>query len=253
MKKRGINMEEFVSDLFNLIGFYVYRLVDPRNDETFYVGRGYGNRVFAHIAEKIDGYKGKSYLKAGDDEVSLKLNLIKEIKDSGLEVIPFIERWGLTIEKEAMLIESTLIDTYKLKRGLSGHCKLDFEHGITNPELLVKYLNTQEYEDHLNDLKYLIIKTDWWRVEDVGRYEATRGNWVIDINKANKYKIVLSVTDQIVQEVYFVDEWSKVLDSNRAQFVGKVASEDIRKEFIGKKIPEVYRKKGMQNPIVYSK
>jgi uncharacterized protein len=246
-------MEEFTSDLFNLIGFYVYRLVDPRNDETFYVGRGYGNRVFAHVAGTIDDYKGKSYLKAGDDEVSLKLNLINEIKSSGLEVMIFIDRWGLKLEKEAMLLESTLIDTYKLKRGLSGHCKLDFEHGITNPQLLVKYLGTKEFEDNFNNLIYLIIKTDWWRVEDVGRYEATRGNWIINVNKANKYKVVLSVTDQIVQEVYCVDEWKKIENSNRAQFVGSVAPDNIRKEFVGKKVPEVYRKKGMQNPIVYSK
>ena len=32
---------------------YVYRLIDPRNGETFYVGKGKGNRVFAHVcAEK---------------------------------------------------------------------------------------------------------------------------------------------------------------------------------------------------------
>jgi uncharacterized protein len=28
---------------------YVYRLIDPRNGETFYVGKGRGNRVFSHI------------------------------------------------------------------------------------------------------------------------------------------------------------------------------------------------------------
>ena len=29
---------------------YVYRLIDPRNGTTFYVGRGQGNRVFSHAA-----------------------------------------------------------------------------------------------------------------------------------------------------------------------------------------------------------
>src|SRR5208283_355525 len=29
---------------------YVYRLIDPRNGTTFYVGRGRGNRVFSHAA-----------------------------------------------------------------------------------------------------------------------------------------------------------------------------------------------------------
>lgn len=29
--------------------YYVYRLVDPRNGQTFYVGKGKNNRVFAHF------------------------------------------------------------------------------------------------------------------------------------------------------------------------------------------------------------
>ncbi len=29
------------------IGWYVYRLIDPRNGETFYVGKGNYNRVFS--------------------------------------------------------------------------------------------------------------------------------------------------------------------------------------------------------------
>ena len=31
------------------IKFYVYRLIDPRDSSTFYVGKGYGNRVFDHM------------------------------------------------------------------------------------------------------------------------------------------------------------------------------------------------------------
>jgi len=29
---------------------YFYRLIDPRNGSTFYVGRGQGDRIFAHAA-----------------------------------------------------------------------------------------------------------------------------------------------------------------------------------------------------------
>jgi len=32
---------------------HVYRLVDPRNGETFYIGKGRGDRVFAHV--RVDG------------------------------------------------------------------------------------------------------------------------------------------------------------------------------------------------------
>ncbi|MGA9628002.1 MAG: GIY-YIG nuclease family protein [Bryobacteraceae bacterium] len=32
---------------------YVHRLIDPRNGETFYVGKGIGNRVFAHVKGEL--------------------------------------------------------------------------------------------------------------------------------------------------------------------------------------------------------
>jgi hypothetical protein len=35
------------------IGLYVYRLIDPRNGHTFYVGKGKGNRVFQHCRNAL--------------------------------------------------------------------------------------------------------------------------------------------------------------------------------------------------------
>ena len=31
------------------IRYYVYRLIDPRDSSTFYVGKGHGNRFFDYI------------------------------------------------------------------------------------------------------------------------------------------------------------------------------------------------------------
>ena len=36
---------------------YVYVYVDPSNEEIFYVGKGKGDRCFAHLSEKKDGDK----------------------------------------------------------------------------------------------------------------------------------------------------------------------------------------------------
>ena len=39
-------MCRFPEEIFETLGYYVYRLIDPRYGNTFYAGGGYGNRVF---------------------------------------------------------------------------------------------------------------------------------------------------------------------------------------------------------------
>ena len=46
-------VQSFSAGVDEKIGNYVYRLIDPRNGETFYVGKGKGNRIFSH-ANAID-------------------------------------------------------------------------------------------------------------------------------------------------------------------------------------------------------
>lgn len=46
-------IKEFSAEVISKFKHHVYRLVDPRNGQTFYVGEGCGNRVFAH-ANTID-------------------------------------------------------------------------------------------------------------------------------------------------------------------------------------------------------
>ena len=63
---------------------YVYRLIDPRNGETFYVGKGQGDRVFAHIREQIE-----------EDDPNNKLRRIRDIHLAGFEVAHVIHRHGI--------------------------------------------------------------------------------------------------------------------------------------------------------------
>ena len=84
--------------------WYVYRLIDPRNGETFYVGKGQGNRVFDH-ARGIVG---------NDDEhvADPKTHRIHEIRATGLEVGHIIHRHGILTDKIAYEVEAALIDAY---------------------------------------------------------------------------------------------------------------------------------------------
>lgn len=246
---------EFSPDVVAQLNYYVYRLIDPRNGQTFYVGKGKGNRVFRHVKCTIDYYDGADGI---DEEDPNKFKIIQSIRDSGLEVIHIIQRWNLT-ENEAFQVESALIDAYQgLSNIQSGHHS-DF--GVTNAEELQSRLSMKTY-DEPTDFKYLIIKVRWWRLDQLMsefptdyRYEATRREWKIKPRSTKEYKYVFSVTDGIVKEVYKIKDWYKSPDekSSRYAFNGEIAEEKIRARFRNTRIPDTYCKKGMASPVLFSK
>jgi len=79
-------MNKFPKEVIDELKYYVYRLIDPRNGETFYVGKGKGNRVFQHVIGAIKT----------DDSTETKINTIREIMAAGLEVIHVIHRHGMS-------------------------------------------------------------------------------------------------------------------------------------------------------------
>lgn len=54
--------------------WYVYELIDPRTEAVFYVGKGSGRRMYAHVADARAGIQ------------SSKCDLIRDIEACGLEV-----------------------------------------------------------------------------------------------------------------------------------------------------------------------
>ncbi len=83
--------------------WYVYELVDPRDGEVFYVGKGSGKRIEAHEKEA----------RASQQVCTEKLNRIRDIWAAGLEV----ERQFVAFfreEAEAYKYEAQRIDSYGL-------------------------------------------------------------------------------------------------------------------------------------------
>ena len=113
--------------------YYVYRLIDPRTYQTFYVGKGKGDRVFQHVKD------AKSLISKDEDELSLKISLILDIIASGKQVIIVIHRRGLT-NKEALEVEAALIDCYPgLTNVQRGH---GYDRGAITIEDLKNLLST---------------------------------------------------------------------------------------------------------------
>lgn len=249
-------IEKFSGDVIKKINDYVYRLIDPRNGETFYVGRGKGNRVFDHVKGEFN-YSEEVYQDSDDesissefaDEISDKIARINEIKASGLEVIYVIHRWGLTTD-EAKEVEAALIDCYPgLTNVQNGY---GAERGINNASAIENMLKTQKF-DEKTDIDFCIIKVHQETINLCGLYEAVRKSWRVNVDRISKIPYILAVCNGIVKEVYKVEKWlpDKEMDSKRYMFEGKKADEDIREHFVNKKLPDYYRK--AQYPVVYKK
>jgi hypothetical protein len=93
---------------------YVYRLIDPRNGETFYVGKGQGDRVLAHIREQIE-----------EDDPNNKLRRIRDIHLAGFEVAHVVHRHGMD-DRAALEVEAALIDAYPGLTNVAGGFGSDY-------------------------------------------------------------------------------------------------------------------------------
>ena len=88
--------------------FYVYLYTDPRTGKPFYIGKGQGNRCFAHLK---------------DIAHTDKTQAIRELNKLGLKPRIEILKYGLT-EKQALLVEATaidLLDVMVLSNRVRGH------------------------------------------------------------------------------------------------------------------------------------
>ena len=99
-----MSTEQFPEELDGEIKYYVYRLIDPRNGQTFYVGKGKGNRVFRH-AQGVE-HDPDDYGPGSTQE------RIAQIHFAGLSVGHIIHRHGMS-ERTALEVEGALIDCYQ--------------------------------------------------------------------------------------------------------------------------------------------
>ncbi len=237
----------FTAEVMDQLQYYVYRLIDPRTGQTFYVGKGKGNRLYAHINDALKNYDGKSYLDKDEDEISAKIKQIREIRNAGLEVIHIIQRYGLT-NKEALEVEAALIDCFPGLTNIQGGYASD--RGVNNAEVLQRELSYEEFEDQ-DSLKYCIIKiNDEHDRENV--YEKVRKHWKVNLDRISKIPYVLASHNGVIIEVFEANKWYASPDvPGRCMFDGKQASNGIRKLFINKRLPKHYIKKGMASPVLY--
>lgn len=223
---------------------YVYRLIDPRNGETFYVGKGKGNRVFAHIQEQVD-----------EDDPTTKLRRIRDIHLAGFEVAHVIHRHGMD-ERTAFEVEAALMDAYPGITNIAGGLG-NAEFGAMHArEIIRRYAAEPAVFKH----RSLLISVSRSAAE-ASLYEATRYAWKIQPKKAEQAEVVLATLQGLIVGAFVADRWLEASVENfpgrepvpgRYGFVGRDAPSELRQEYVGKRVPDELRKPGAANPVKYT-
>lgn len=179
------------------LGYYVYRLVDPRSDETFYVGKGKGGRLLQHVTDARS-----SILE------SRKLNRIREIERSGGTVLFLVHRHGLT-EKEALEVEAALIDAYpRLSNEVEGHHSGG--RGCMPLEELIGVYDPPKIRI-VEPAVLINIGQEWVRglsADPRKLYERTRRYWACAPDR-HKAEYAFAVSRGVIRQVYHIEKWER--------------------------------------------
>ena len=184
------------------LGYYVYCLVDPRDKKIFYIGKGVGNRVFAHACDALEY----------EDVSTYKLEKIREIIRSGHEVEHYIIRHKLT-EDDALTVESVLIDflTYQefnteslLTNIVAGHHQWD--EGIMTTDQIMQIYDCKPLQLKSGHKLLMVNLNRTYNKKDKNGmrvnsdlYEITRKYWKVSKHNADQIDYLLGVYKGVVR------------------------------------------------------
>lgn len=241
-----LEIDSFPAEVARQLKTYVYRLIDPRNGETFYIGKGQGDRVFSHIrvALNLEG-----------DDLANKVKRIRDIQLAGFEVAHVIHRHGMD-DDTAFEVEAALIDAYPgLTNVVAGAGSGDY--GVMHSrEIVARYGAQPAVFRH----KALLINVNRSATE-ASLYEATRFAWKISKDKAAQAEVVLATLQGVIVGAFVARTWLEATAANfpgredapgRWGFEGQEAPDEICSFYVRKRVPAEYRMRGAANPIKYT-
>ena len=154
------------------------------------------------------------------------------------------------------VVEAALIDAYPgLTNIMDGHGNNDF--GAMHAKEIIKRYNAETAQfKH----KALLISVNRSAIER-SLYDATRYAWRLSKQKAESAEVVLATIQGLIVGAFIAEKWLDATEDNfpseenvpgRYGFIGSEAPIEIQRLYVGKRIPDEYRKKGASNPIKYT-
>lgn len=225
-------ISRFPSGVAEKIGNYVYRLIDPRNGETFYVGKGKGNRIFAHANAELNTLANEE-----DDSASLKVERIREIKNAGLSVLHVIHRHDIP-DAAIFEVEAALIDAFSgLSNIQGGH-----ESGAKGPMNVLEIIDKYALPTIVSEPSEKLVLININRLKDksdvAAIYEQTRLAWRISKRRADAADYVLAVVKGVVVGAFIAEEWLDATHNNFPDRIPVGADIPERKGFNGIRAPK---------------
>ena len=240
--------------------YYVYALVDPRDDTIFYVGKGTGQRLLAHGLE--------ADIKSDDRGNRAKLARIRDIRASGTEPRLDVVRHGLE-ESDAFMVEAALIDCLPgLTNAVAGHGRAVDRRPLW--EYVVSFGAQPVPEDAP---PAVLVRLGRWRddgeqVETGYRrsgagyspdrslheiVDATRAWWRINPDTIRRREIrhAVAVHEGVTRAIMTIGAWSQRKDGRRAFEATPITDGPVYDAWVGTYGRRVPFASNSQNPITY--
>jgi hypothetical protein len=190
-----------------------------------------------------------------EGDPTTKLRRIRDIHLAGFEVAHVIHRHGMD-DRTAFEVEAALMDAYPGLTNLAG--------GLGNAEFgamhALEIVRRDAAEPAQFQHRALLISVNR-SAADASLCEATRFAWKISPAKARQAEVILATLQGMIVGAFVADAWLEATTENfpgrdpvpgRIGFVGSDAPDEIRRMYLGKRVPDEYRRPGAANPVKYT-
>ncbi len=258
MTNQEHSQTEFSPYVIEQIGWYVYALQDPRDKKIFYIGKGKGNRVFAHASDATEDEAS---------ELNLKLDLIRQIHAENLSVNTFILRHGLSSEKVAYEVEAALIDLlylmdssgknpyFQLTNQVRGHHHE--RYGARSAQYIATLYEAPPCPEIMEKVILFRIPVRWnplMTPEEL--FESTHGWWRLGTRKDDA-DLAFAVSAGVIRAIYKIESWDLRKEGDRGfndgekpRFGFRGHSIDGFDQYLNKSVKHLF-KVGEQSPFKY--